>query len=214
MTIGIFIGVIVSCIFIASFCLFRLGSDDIVLIRKGISLEELFNLAFFCGFIGLLVGVLAKSFIFSILAGIIAITFFARRKRFPIGRIADIFSVTVLCAVPVSFFAFAFFQHTDKFLYLFSAIFSLFLFLFFLIILFPKTLRGDLKDGSLTFLFLVNVLLLAFLQSVFKWVVKNTIAFSFQDGATIGAFIITLALFVEQEKKLLTRIFKKGGEIK
>ena len=209
MTTGVFFSIIILCFFVSLFCLFRLGREDVVLIRKNVSMDQLFNLAFLCGCVGVLIGWLGNSLTEGIAGGMIFLMFLTRRKKFPTGRITDLFSVVVLSAMPLFFILFSFFQQQNEMLlYILCAISSFFLFLFFIIILRPKALRVDMKDGSLTFLFLINVSLLTIFISVFRRV-NNNFSFSLEDGLLVVIFVSACFFLVRQEKKSLLRYIKR-----
>ena len=208
MTTGAFFIIIFACFFVALFCLFRLGRDDVILIRKNVSMEQLFNLAFLSGFTGILVGWFGNTLAGGISAGMLFLIVLTRRNKLPTGRIADFFSVAFLCVIPFAFFLLYFFQRQHEVIYIVSAIFSFFLFLFFLIILLPKALRADMKDGSLTLLFLINITLLLIFISVFRQVYGN-FPFSLEDGLFVFVFVSSCFLLVRQEKKSLLRYIKR-----
>ena len=208
MTTGIFFIIIIVCFFVALFCLFRLGRDDVILIRKNVSMEQLFNLAFLSCLPGVLVGWFGNSLPVGIVAGALFLVLLSKSRKFPAGRIADIFSVAFLCVLPLGFILFSLFNQQYKILYLLSAIFSLLLFLFFLLVLLPKTLRADVKDGSMTCLFLINVTLLAVFTSIFQRANHN-FSFSFEDGLLAVVFVISCFLLIRQEKKSLLRYIKR-----
>ncbi|MBI2034828.1 MAG: hypothetical protein HYT11_03805 [Candidatus Levybacteria bacterium] len=171
-------------------------------------MEQLFNLAFLTCFVGGVVGWFSGSIVGGVIAGSLFLLVVSKRSKLPVGRISDIFSVAFLCALPLGFSLYYLFHPQHEILYLLSAIFSLFLFLFFLLILLPKALRSDMKDGSLASLFFINITLLVIFTSVFQRVNKN-LSFSFEDGMLAVIFVGACVLLIKQERKSLLRHIRR-----
>lgn len=111
--------VILICFFIALFCIYLFAKDDLVFLRKNISLEYVFNTAFITFFVGLLTArigfiilhpqwqiiVLLSYFPgLSLGAGIIGamgyLFWVARKKKLPLAHICDIFALSFLLTFP------------------------------------------------------------------------------------------------------------------
>jgi phosphatidylglycerol:prolipoprotein diacylglycerol transferase len=110
------------CFFIFLFCLYLLARDDFILLRKSITLEQIFNYAFISALIALLSGRIMYVFfhpslqylnpliflifiyfpgisvVGAIIGVIIFLFFISRKKKVPRGRIYDVFSLSFLTA--------------------------------------------------------------------------------------------------------------------
>src|SRR5438270_6523068 len=112
--------IILFCFFIALFCIYLLSRDDFILLRKNITLEQVFNYAF----VSLAVGILSARIVYvllhpslrylnplvflifpyfpglSTIGGVIGVMIFllavSRKKKIPKGRLYDIFSLSFL----------------------------------------------------------------------------------------------------------------------
>lgn len=175
----LFIIVLVISFIVFLFGLHILAKEDLIFVRKNVTMETLFNIAFYTAGMGLLSArivyiILNPSFGFfnplvfflfpyfpglSLIGGIvggIVFLLFYKRKKYPTSRIFDFFSMALLGALPVGFLG----HHLlSGMLDVFSGVFIPLIFvltlLFFIKILVPLNLRGEIKDGSLGYLFLV-----------------------------------------------------------
>lgn len=176
-----FIFVLLICLFIFLFCVYSLSKDDFVLLRKDVSMDKLFNLIFlgslFCLFGARLFygifyakNILLNPFVFlffpyfpglsmvgGVVGAILAFLFLHYRKKIlPLGRISDFFSVAFLVTIPVGILGYSLFLeefYIIKTVYFMTS--YIILFVFFLKVFLPQFLSGKLKDGAITFLFLI-----------------------------------------------------------
>lgn len=117
--------ILVFCFFIFLFCVYIFSQDDYMLIRKNISLEQMFNIAFIAWAVGIVsarifyvllttsvISVQRFSALFSsfssgfslsggILGVVVFLHIFLRKKSIPRGRIYDIFFLSFFIMLPV-----------------------------------------------------------------------------------------------------------------
>ena len=172
------------------YALYRLVKDDYIFIRKGISLEQAFDIAFITLWIGLFVS-RALYLIFhlykgenffvdflsvkngglsltgAILGGTLAIYLMSKSKRLPLGRLGDFLSLAFLYSLPLLFLANAIFVKKNELLLVFlNAIVYFVLLLFFMQFLYPKVMNRTLREGMLAILFLLLFSMIALSTSL------------------------------------------------
>lgn len=220
-------GSIVISFFAFLFCLYSLVRDDVIFIRKNISTEQLFNLAFltaciaiFCArFLFVVIHFSSEYlnplvfFLFpyfpglSLVAGVLGalgfIIFYCNSYRYPVYRIVDFFSVSMLGATTVGYFI-----HYIGYLFQkrpvisFELILSLgyiVLFAFFVSLLLPKQRSGEFKEGTLGFLFLFSFSLFSLLKGFEE---KSLLLFlgNIENILLLGIFFASLGLVIIREK--------------
>lgn len=200
-----------------------MASDDYVLIKKNISLEEIFNAAFVCSLFALFFARLfyvifnfssnflnplvflilpyfpGLSLIGGILGGCVSLFIYSRRKKFPIKRVFDFFTVAVLFAIPFGLIGYIIFSglHTQgQFVRL--GLFTLLL-IFTNFYLYPKAHSLEIKDGSLSMIFVIFYSLISLLansvdNSGFRNFIENK-----ENFVQIGILISGIILILKQE---------------
>ncbi len=182
-----FIIVLVICLVLFLFRLYHLGNDDLVLLKKNITLETVFNSAFIValialfsarlGFVILHLSPLYENilgfFLFpyfpglsltgGVVGGSLSLLFLSKTKKFPIGRVFDFFSMSFLFIMPIGIIGYLILSRditignlTRLILYTIALIASN-------IYLLPKASVLELKNGSLTLLFLIFYSLISLL---------------------------------------------------
>lgn len=210
-------------LFIYLLCLFLLGRDDFVILRKNISMEQIFNVAFISAFVGLFVARVFyvvfnfdqrflhpfAFFLFpyfpglSLAGGVLGGTAFVLGycivRKLPARRLFDIFSLSFFCTLPFGFLAnfLTLIFAKKNFVYLNLIILVLFLGLF--VFLVKVFLLGKLKDGSVGLLSLLSFSAVFLIANITG---KGRISFEFSLENIILTllFLISLLLFVKQEK--------------
>ncbi len=200
-----------------------MATDDYVLIKKNISLEEIFNAAFACGLVALFFSrlfyvMLHPSAVFlnplgfflfpyfpglSLVGGVIgaAISLFvySRRKKFPISRVFDFFTIALLFSLPPGLIGYIllssdFSQGNAIKLVLFIAMFGLTS-----LYLYPKASSLEIKDGSLSILFLIFYPLVALLgNSIDTPGISNFMA-NKENFILLAFLILGVILIIKQE---------------
>jgi hypothetical protein len=223
--------VILFCFFLFLYVVYYLAKDDFVLTRKDIPVARVFSLVFLTG----LVALLSARFIFALaypvsmllnplgfiafyrygglsLIGAIAgaevfIYAYCRYKKMPMGKIFDIFTLAFIGVLPVGLIL--------NFLISLGrvGVFNnlLFIFSILLLVLFGKVIysfsaKGEIRDGSLGFIFISIFSLLFFLTKLFL----NVRDFMFLDpenALLLALLFSSLILLLNQEMmdKFLTK---------
>lgn len=225
-----FILVLVICLFIFLFCIYFLSKDDLVLLRKDVSMEKFFNTIF----IGVLICLIFARFFYSLFhakqfptnpfvfllfpyfeglslvggvigAGILFLYLsFGRKKLLPLGRMSDFCSIGFLITLPVGFFGYFMFSQdsfslirTISLMVVYTILFSIFWKLFL-----PQMINGKLKDGTITFLFLICFSLVSFISNIIG---------NFQEILTLENMILSIMFLVAvvslvTNEKLISKI--------
>jgi prolipoprotein diacylglyceryltransferase len=171
--------VLIICLVLFLFRLYHVANDDYVLVKKNVSLDEVFNCAFVCGLIALLFArifyvILNPNPIFfsplgflifpyfpglslfgGLIGGIIALFIYSRVKKFPLGRIFDFFAVSFTFILPVGLLGY--FLLSQEFSIGGTVKLVLFLIIAFAanLYLHPKASSLEIRDGSISILFLI-----------------------------------------------------------
>ena len=166
-------------IIIYLYVLYKLVKDDYVFIRKNISIEQIFDLAFLALIGGTFFsrlfyflfsplktgnvffatfspGIGGFSLIGGVLGGLLTLLVVIRLKKAPLGRLLDFFTLALLCILPIGFLAYSFLQkQPELYLFLLYAVLYFVLALFYFKSLYPKILSKTQKEGNSTLLFLI-----------------------------------------------------------
>lgn len=161
------------------YSLYKLVKDDYVFIRKGVTQEQAFDIAFISLWISLFFSRLFDMFfafqpdkniflqffslpnggfsvVGAIIGGIIALYIISKYKKLPLGRISDFFTLSILCALPLGYLGAALFVNRESLLYTFlNAVLFCLLLIFFFQFLKPKLMSRTLKEGVISILFLI-----------------------------------------------------------
>ena|ERR1700722_11765475 len=205
------------------YSLYRLVKDDYVFIRKGISLEQSFDIAFITLWVSLFTARLfylifnshSVSVVFynffnlkigdfsltgAVIGGTIAIYLVGKYKKLPLGRLCDFLSLSFLYTLPLVFLANSFFVAKNVLLSMFlDAVIYFVLLLFFVQFLYPKILNRTLKEGTLSLLFLLLFSIIA-LTTTLLVSLKNIQSFiSPENFVLVLLFIVSLILLIKQE---------------
>lgn len=219
--------VLIVCFLVFLFCLHILAKEDLIFVRKNVTLEVLFNVAFFTAGIGLLSArivyiLLHLSFGFlnplvfflfpyfpglSLPGGVVGGTLFVllyKRKKFPTGRIFDFFAMGLLASLPFGFLGFELLNAMDDlFTGVLLPIIYFIMLIFFVKILLPLNIRGEVKDGTLGYLFF---LIFSFTTLLAKFVrAKNDLFVLTQVDSVLLILLFCggLVLLFLQERDLL-----------
>lgn len=191
--------------------------DDLYFIKKGVSMDQLFNILF----IGLL-----SSFLFSRLFFLILNTsptvdkfplsvFISRPEGISLfGGLFGLISTYIMLLNKRKISRRRFFDYVSvallaSFVILFLGVFPgvylfimyLILFLFFIFFLMPKYIVGRLKPGSLILIFFIMISLISFLQDIFLLYTANVLL-TRESFLFLGLFIIALIILIRSETKM------------
>lgn len=210
--------------FISLFCLYKLAKDDIVFIRKNISLDQLFNLAFIITITGLfsarLVYVLSNpdrgffnplvfllipyfpglSLVGGVFGSVLALIYYGRYKKFPVGRVLDFFVISLFAALPLGYLGVMFEKGSLTFLEsIFLPILYIALFLIMYKIFFPKLLQNNVQQGSIGTLGLILFSLISFLTSMVQNKMGLIWFIGIPEVLSAAIFFTSLYFLVRQE---------------
>lgn len=208
--------VIAICFLIFLYNLYFVSHEDFVIVRKGIPMEKIFNIAIITSVVSLffsrltfvlfnpqaqylnVVGFIAfpylpgLSLIGAIVFGLIFLSLFLKNRKYPIGKFIDLFTVAFLGVLPIGFLlGFILTLGKTSLAYNILLIISFFLSLVFIKIVYKLCEKGELKDGSFTLIFLSVFSLIYFLIKLFI----NIKSFSF-DSENIVLFITIFASLI------------------
>ncbi len=159
------------------YTLFNLVKDDYVCIRKNISPENVFDIAFVVFIFNFLIGsVIEFSFPILFLITISLLYLMTKYKKFPIGRIFDFFIFSFLFSLPFSFFLSAILYSGSIIFYLVQAAFYLILLIIFIKFLKNKLMSRKIREGTISIVFIV----------IFS--LESFVAYFFQKGASVSSF--------------------------
>ena len=215
--------IILICFFIFLYLLYYFSRDDFVIVRKDISMERIFNLAFLTAIVSLFFSRLSfvlesldprllnpleflavpyfpgLSLIGGMLGAAIFIFLYGSFRKLPVGKMLDLFTLSSMGVLPLGLIG-NFIVHLGK-VSLFSNlifIFSIFVLLLFAKIIYPFSGRGEIKDGTLGLMFGAIFSFLYFMIRLFL----NLKDFSFLSLDNILILVVlfsSLILLVNQE---------------
>jgi len=205
------------------YSLYRLVKDDYVFIRKGISLEQSFDIAFSTIWISLIlsrvvyllnvttnikyiflhffsISIGGFSFIGGILGGLLSLYFISKSKRISLGRLIDFFSISLLFATPVGLLMNTIFAKKNELLVLFLDVVIYFILLiFFIQFLYPKLMNRTLKEGTLAKIFLICFSCISTGQILLSSLSSLQKVLNVDFFLAIILLIISIALFIRRD---------------
>jgi len=219
MQVSIFIYIL--CLFIFLFCVYCFSLDDYVLIRRNISQEQLFNMAFGILIIGFLTArifyvifsfrtvpmALVNFFRFSnqelsLGGGIIGVAsfflFITRKKKMPKDHILDIFSLSFIVTLPWAIFFFQVLNLFFKIPFDLLEIFSIFIYLAGSVLLSYLFSKGKFKNGILYLVIAQFVSLITIAKDAFVKSPKLLLFFGKEDILLLSIFLIALVVFIKR----------------
>lgn len=182
--------ILVVTLFVFLITLFGLSKDDFILLRKNISMDQIFNISFLSLFVGLFsarVFFILASFQFAylnpflffalmyfpglslvggVLGALIFMSYYTSYKKISKERLLDFFSLSILSSSTVAFLIrLVLLVIARRSVTLFDLVVPLVLFIscgVFFFMLLPRQRSGDLKDGQIGLYFLVCFSVLLF----------------------------------------------------
>ncbi len=216
--------VLFICFFIFLFSTFLLARDDFVLVRKDVTTEKVFNIAFMMfaisilsarilytisnpssNFLSPLVFLLFPYFPGLSLAGgvgggVLFLLILSRLQKLPTGRVFDIFSISVLSSLPFGILGYFLLSGDNIFSPRPIALFLIYIamFIFFLKFFLPKMLSRRFKDGTVGFLFLTFFSVVFLVDNAVGR--ENKLNFFIEDLILILLLYTSLVFLFRQEK--------------
>lgn len=227
----IFLLILIICFVVFLYNLYYVSHEDFLIVRKDITTDKIFNLAFVAGFVALLfariffvifnpaqqflniIGFMAfpyfpgLSLIGGITGGLVCTAFYSKAKKLPIGKIIDLFTISLVGVLPIGFLLF-FIGFWGKVSLDFNALFiaAFIISLILIKVIYKFSTRGEIKDGSFSLIFLSSFSLIYFLINLFT----NLKNFSFFELENIFLFVVifsSLILLVNHE--IMEKILEK-----
>lgn len=229
-----FIIVLVFCLVLFLYRIYHLANDDYVLVKKNITLEDIFNAVFICSFIALLISRIFYVFMNpsplffnplgfllfpyfpglsstgAIIGGTLTLLVYARIKEIPVGRVFDFFSISFIFVLP--FGVIGYFLLSQDFTV--GNIVKLVLYSVLLIAsnvyLYPKASSLEIKDGTISFLFLIFFALISLLASAIDHPGTNYFLSHKENFILLFILVVSVSLILKQE--IIGRIAIKDGK--
>lgn len=226
--------ILIICLILFLFKLYHISNDDFVLAKKNILLEEIFNSAFVCSSVALLfarvfyvlfnpdpvflnpLGFLlfpyfpGLSLTGGVVGGILSLLIFSKINKFPVSRVFDFFSAAFIFILPIGLMGYILLSgnitvgNSVK-LALFTIIFLTSNFY-----LYPKANALEIKDGTLSMLFLIFFSLISLFGSAIDHPGINYFVSHKENFILILILTFSLVLLVKQE--IVGRIPIKNGK--
>lgn len=212
--------------FIYFFSLHVLAKEDLIFVRKNVTLESLFNLSFIVLGVGLLISRIVfvllnpdpvymnplvfilfpyypgLSFVGGVGGALIFLYLYGKKRKLPIGRIFDFFTLSLLAALPIGFLG----THlllglNDIFSGILMPVIFLLTVIFFAKILLPLNVRGEIKDGSLGYLVLMIISFTLLLANILQTRYDAQFFLGLENILYILIFLSCLVLVFLQERE-------------
>ncbi|MEX2012911.1 MAG: prolipoprotein diacylglyceryl transferase family protein [Candidatus Levyibacteriota bacterium] len=225
-----FILILLVSFFIFLFFLYFVSRDDFVLIRRDITSDNIFNVAFLLAAVAILSSRLFYAFshpnqnflnplyfllfpyfpglslVGGVLGGGIFLYVIARVKKMPTARILDLFTLSFLASMPlgvVGYYILAGYNFLS-FNVIFTIVSYITLFSIFVFFLLPRFSKGRVEEGNMATLFLVAFSAVSLLDLV----VEGKFSIS---GEVIILFVllISAASFYIRKTKLISKLVKR-----
>lgn len=230
-----FIFILLVSFLIFLFSLHFLSRDDLILIRKDVSLEKIFNISFIVFFAGLFFSrlfyaisnrtdMLIKPFVFflfpyfpglsltgGILGGALFLIYFLKVKKMPVERIFDFFSISALAAFPFGYLGYLLISLPGKFsieIVILTVIYSILFFVFIKFLCFELLFKGKLKDGTIGLLFIFCFSLISLMTNIIIQFKNYNFIDNLENYILLGALLVDATLIVDKEN-LLAKLFKR-----
>jgi prolipoprotein diacylglyceryltransferase len=223
--------ILIPALLLFLFFLYKLSADDHVLIRKNISLEQMFDVAFSTFWISLIISRIYYFIFEAKQVGNLFIAFFttqgglsltgamvsavaslyliSKYKKVPLGRLFDFFALSLLFALPVGYVGITLFHLKDKLIliipYLVCAVVYLTAAILFRKFLYPKLLNRTLKEGNISLYFLLLFSVTSFGTSFVNFGKLDFMYFTVNNVILLGLFVMSIILLIKQEKGKLRR---------
>ncbi len=221
--------VLFFCFFLFLYVLYELGRDDFVIMRKNISMEKIFNVAFIVAVLSLassrlfyVVSHPSSSFINplvflvfpyypglslsgAILGGISFSVLVLRKWAMPVGRIIDFFTVGFISVFPIGFLLSIVTsgRQINGEIFLLLLIYVLF-FLAAIKFILPKTVEGKIKDGSLSAIVFSLFTIIYLISNLF---INSKSIINFENFLSLVIIIASFAFLLQREG--IEKVFRR-----
>jgi|SRR5579885_252063 len=216
--------ILIPCLFIFLYCLYKLTKDDYVLIRKNVTVEQMFDMLFIAILLGLFGArllylllhpikhhimimrffspqVVGFSLTGAVITGAVVLYLFSNYRRIPLGRFLDFVTLSFLITLPIGFAGYSlFFRNDTTLLLLIAALLYFLLSIFFLKFLYPRLLNRTLHEGNLTFAFLIYFSLTSLFLDVLQFVKRHIPLLTPEHIILVCLFLVCLLSLLSQHK--------------
>lgn len=206
--------VLLICFFLFLFTLYILVHDDFIMLRKNVTVEQIFNIAFLVGMISLLSARLVfvafnfstayfnplvfllfwyfpgLSFAGGVIGGALFLLFHASKEKLPVSRLIDFFSFALLSVLPIGFIG-------TGLAGILSYSILLLIFTFFFL---PRYKKAAIKEGSLGLYALFFISIIAMCAEFLQKNVKLFAFFSIESFLLLGMAFIFGAVLIKRER--------------
>lgn len=208
------------CFFVFLFSLYFLANDDLVIIRKDMPMEKIFNTAFLTALAALffarlfyvifypkevffsILGFLlfpyfpGLSLIGGVLGGAIFLLIFTKYQKLPVAKLFDFFSIGLLSSLPIGTFSYLILTGKNYIpVFIFSFLCYIALLFLFIKVFLPLSFRSKIKNGSLGIMFLMCFSVVTF----FSKNIANFKLDTLENLIVVITFLVSLTLFIKQE---------------
>lgn len=215
--------VLIICFALFLFRLYFVAKDDLVLAKKNITLQNVFDSAFVTGIFSLFFARLfyvifnpdpvflnplvflifpyfpGLSLLGGVLGGVLTLFLFARYFKFPIGRVFDFFTVSLTFVLPIGLIGFFILSGEYSVGGLVKLIMFTVIGLFANLYFYPKARSLEIKDGSISILFLIFLSLTMLLTASIDYSGINNFIKNPQSMFYILILISGIVMFIKQE---------------
>lgn len=229
-----FIFVLIGALILFLFRLYHLGNDDYVLAKKNITLDEVFNAAIFCSLVSLLfsriffvfmnpepvflnpLGFLlfpyfpGLSLTGALIGGILALFFYCRKRKIPRARVFDFFSMSFIFVLPFGFIGYFILSQDFTTGNIVKFILYCLILVASNIYLYPKASTLEIKDGTISALFLVFFSLISLLAGAVDHPGISYFISHRENFILLLILIFSIGVILKQE--ILGRIAIKDGK--
>lgn len=209
---------------ISLFCLYHVSREDFVLMRRNVTLDDIFNIAFVTAFSGLLFARIfyvvfnfapgflnplvfflvpyypGLSLMGGVIGGVVSLIYITKKQRFPIRRVFDLIGLSFLAGLPIGYIGSLFLTtQVNFFLHLFLPILFFIIFLIAYIYVYPRIITKELKAGMLGTSVLIVVSFSVLLIQILTNYDSGVFFFQPNNSLSLIVFVLSLLYFIKQE---------------
>ncbi len=216
------------------FRLYHLANDDYILIKKNVTIEDIFNSAFICSVVALLFARLfyvlihpnpifinplgfllfpyfpGLSLTGGVLGGAISILIYSKLNNFPIKRVIDFFTISFIFVLPFGLTGYFLLSHDITIGNTVKLIMYLIILIFSNIYLYPKASILEIKDGTQSMLFLVFFSLTSLLGAAIDHPGINYFLTHKENFILLLVLVVSIIFVIKQE--IIERISFDGKQ--
>lgn len=215
--------IFIPAVFIFFYSLYNLVKDDYILIRKNITIEAIFDIAFICSAATIL---FSRVFFFishtltsknvlllffsragglslmgAIVGGTFCLYFLSKYRKIPLGRLFDFFILALVVSLPFGFLGYTLIFFKTSFIFgLVNAVLYVFLWVLFFRVLYPKFMNRTLREGTISLLFFIIFSVSFFLTHSISSKLSILQVITFENVLAVVILLVSCGLFIKQEQ--------------